>query len=206
MIRINLLSEERKPKVARLGKQTQEALAADTATLWLLGILAVSLISGGVWYWRLHSTTESLDTEIAEVQVEVNRLLPIIEEVQAFEKKRAELQNKVTVINDLKARQQVPVKIMDVVSRALPERLWLTQVAQRGTTITVAGQAFNTNAIASFLDNLDQVPGMTEPVLRETRRSRRSAGSNAIYEFSVVFGLRTQQAEDSEGAAQAALR
>ena len=205
MIRINLLSEQSKPKVARLGKQTQEALSADPATVWMLGLVVAALLAGGVWYWQLRSESKQLVAEIAEVQVEVDRLRPIIEEVEEFERQRADLQNKVTVINDLKARQQVPVRILDVISRSLPERLWLTRVQQRRTSVTVTGKAFNTNAIAAFLDSLDQVPGMTEPVLRETKRDRRS-GANAVYDFSVVFRLETQKPEEDNAATQAASR
>lgn len=203
MIRINLLSEQRKPKVARLGKQTQDFMTGDPATIWLVGLLGLALLIGLGWWWNLRSQIKSLDEEIAVVQVEADRLAPIIAEVEEFEAKRADLRHKVTVINDLKARQQVPVRIMDVVSRAVPERLWLRQVTQRGTRIQVQGLAFNTNAIAALIENLDGVPGMTEPVPGTTRRSRvQGAGTSTIYEFTVDFRLETEPAEDEAGIDQ----
>ncbi len=203
MIRINLLSEERKPKVARLGKQTQEVMAGDPATIWLLGLLGLALLLGLGRWWSLRAETERLDDEIAVVQVEADRLAPIIEEVEEFERKRADLQHKVTVINELKARQHVPVRIMDVVSRAVPERLWLREVSQRGNQIKVQGYAFNTNAIAAFIENLDGVPGMTEPIPGETRRARtRGALATPIYEFAVDFSLETEPVEVEDGVAQ----
>lgn len=208
MIRINLLSEQRKPKVARLGKQTQDLVSGDPATIWLLGLLSLALLVGLGWWWNLRSQIKSLDEEIAVVQVEADRLAPIIAEVEEFEVKRADLQHKVTVINDLKARQQVPVRIMDVVSRAVPERLWLRQVTQRNTRIQVEGLAFNTNAIAAFIENLDGVPGMTEPVPGTTQRSRvRGTAGADVYEFTVDFRLETEPAEgQGDGETQAAAR
>lgn len=209
MIRINLLSEQRKPKVARLGKQTQDFVSGDPATIWLLGLLALVLLVGLGWWWNLHSQIKNLDEEIAVVQVEADRLAPIIAEVEAFERQRADLRHKVTVINDLKARQQVPVRIMDVVSRAVPERLWLREVTQKGSAIQVHGLAFNTNAIAAFIENLDGVPGMTEPVPGETRRARvRGTAGASIFEFTVDFRLETRRIEDeqAEVETQAAAR
>jgi Tfp pilus assembly protein PilN len=61
------------------------------------------------------------EAEVAEAQVEVDRLAPIIAEVEAFKRKKAELENKVQVISDLKANQQGPVQVMDKVSKALPQ-------------------------------------------------------------------------------------
>ncbi len=206
MIRINLLSEHKKPKVAQLGKRTQDVIAGDPATVWLLGLLGVALIAGLAWYLMLNEKTNRLDAEIAEVQVEVDRLAPIIAEVEEFERKRADLEHKVSVINDLKARQGVPVRLMDIISRSLPERLWLTQVAQRGRRIQVQGRAFNNNAVAAFIDNLDQVPGMTEPVLRESRRGRSRRGGATVYEFSLDFRLETQPIEGQSDVQQAAAR
>ena len=209
MIRINLLSEQRKPKVARLGKQTQEVMSGDPATIWLLGLIGLALLVALGWWWNLRGETKKLDEEIAIVQIEADRLAPIIEEVEEFERKRADLQHKVTVINELKARQHVPVRIMDVISRAVPERLWLREVSQRGNQIKVQGYAFNTNAIATFIENLDDVPGMTEPVPGETRQARtRGAVSTPIYEFTVDFRLETQPVESEDGTAttQAAAR
>ena len=121
-----------------------------------------------------------------------------------FERKRADLNHKVTVINELKARQHVPVRIMDVISRAVPERLWLTNIAQRGSEIRVQGLAFNTNAVSDFIKNLDNVPGMTEPVPGQIRRSRRRAGQTTLFDFTVDFKLETRPVEDEDNQDQAA--
>lgn len=203
MIRINLLSEQRKPMVASLGKQTQDIISGDPATIWLLGLLGVALLVGLGWYWNLRSQAKRLNEEIAVVQVEVDRLRPIIEEVEEFERQRAELRHKVTVINELKARQQVPVRIMDVISRAVPERLWLTQITQRGNELEVQGLMFNTNALASFIENLDEVPGMTEPVPGPFRRARSRAGGPELFEFTVEFRLETVPVEEADAQPQA---
>ena len=85
---------------------------------------------------------------------------------------------------------------MDQVSRALPELLWLTKMDVTPTTITISGEAFNTNAVANFIENLDRVAEFQEPILRDT--SQRGQ----IYTFVVAFNYTYQvpPAEQPEGA------
>jgi Tfp pilus assembly protein PilN len=70
---------------------------------------------------------------------------------------------------------------MDVVSRALPELLWLSSLEVNANAITLVGEAFNTNAVANFLENLDRVPEFTEPILRDTEKR------GPVYGFSISF-------------------
>ena len=89
-----------------------------------------------------------LKAEIATNQREFERLKPIITEVEAFKKKNMELKHKIEVIEQLKQNQYGPVRVMDEVSKALPDLLWLTSMSLRGNVIEVSGQALNENAVA----------------------------------------------------------
>ena len=179
MIRINLVGEARKPVAARSGGAPRgdgESRSADKAMLVfaLLGILAAL----GHFLLLRHQVNAKKE-QVAEAQVEVDRLAPIIKEVEAFKQKKARLQNKVQVITDLKANQQGPVQIMDKVSSALPQLTWLTRMEVNPGDLRLTGQAFNTNAIAQLIENLDRVPEFLEPVLRDTTQR------NQLYSFVI---------------------
>ena len=89
----------------------------------LLGLLVV-----GGRYGLLENRIATLGEEVTTFQAEVDELEPIIREVEEFKAKKAELERKVLVINRLKANQSGPVQIMDYMSRALPELLWLNRM------------------------------------------------------------------------------
>ena len=72
-------------------------------------------------------------------QREYDRLKPIIAEVEAFKKKNAELKHKIEVIEQLKANQYGPVRVMDEVSKALPDLLWLTNMSLAGERAHASG-------------------------------------------------------------------
>ena len=206
MIKINLLSEGRQ-KVTKTRTVAKSNLASEPANLWLVIILVVGLLVITGRYFMLSSEISEKGAEIAAVQKEVDELRPIILEVEQFEARKAELEHKISVINTLKENQRGPVEIMDQISKALPEMLWLTRMQLRGNAVTVNGQAFNTNAVANFLDNLDHVEGFAEPVLKDAAvRGRTGVG---LFNFVVTFtfdpaAAKTNQQSEEPVAEEAA--
>ena len=55
------------------------------------------------------------------------------------------------LINQLKVNQRGPVRLMDEVSKALPDLLWLDRMECRGNSISLTGKALNPNAVANLL-------------------------------------------------------
>lgn len=205
MIRINLLSEGRKPVAAKKRESPLAALSLsgiDAGSLALIACLVLALLAAATHNLLLKGKVRAKNEEVAEAQVEVDRLAPIIAEVQEFKEKKVALENKVRVISDLRANQHGPVQFMDQISRALPELLWLQQMQVTGNTISISGEAFNVNAIAAFIENLDRVPQFSEePVARDIRRDGN------VYTFNLSFTFiytRPDEVADSEEAADAA--
>jgi type IV pilus assembly protein PilN len=169
MIKINLLVEARAEKVAKAPLISFGA--ANLNNYILIGILVVGLGYVGVTYWRLSSKLAAVTREVEENQREYDRLKPIIEEVEAYKKKNAELKHKIEVIEQLKANQRGPVRLMDEVSKALPDLLWLTRMEVSGNSVNIRGQALNENAVANFISNLDTSPFFAEPSLSIMKQS-----------------------------------
>jgi type IV pilus assembly protein PilN len=164
MIKINLLVEARAERAARA-----PLIALGAASLnnyILLGLIILGLAFVGLRYWKLSSTLAAIKAEIVVNQREYDRLKPIIAEVEAFKKKNAELKHKIEVIEQLKQNQYGPVRVMDEVSKALPDLLWLTNMGLAGHTLSLQGQALNENAVANFISNLGASPFFAEPSLK----------------------------------------
>lgn len=196
MIRINLLSEGRRPVVARKTRPKLSFGDQDPSVLILGTGLVVGLLAVAGWWFMLSSELGEVNKKVAEAQAEVERLRPIIEEVEQFKAKEAMLKNKIDVINDLKRKQQGPVHIMDEISKAVPDLLWLDRMTLQGTFVTLQGQAFNTNAVAAFIENLDRVPDFKEP---DTKNVQLNPGGST-YVFQINFSFVQQVSEEEEGA------
>jgi type IV pilus assembly protein PilN len=185
LIRINLLSEGKRPAAVRRTRPTS-FLAGESIALWALAaaFLLLGLLPAVAWWWTTGNQVEENDARIVEAQREVDELAAIIAEVERFKAQQAALQHKIDVIEQLRANQKGPVRVMDQISRALPELLWLDRMEMRGGVITLSGRAFNSNAVASFLDNLDAVPEFQEPSLRDLQESREG-----VYTFGISFNF-----------------
>jgi type IV pilus assembly protein PilN len=184
MIKINLLSEGKRPAAVRKSR-VPGALKLEGRDVgqWLLLLgLLVGVAVLGLFWWHWSNKLAAKQEEVVVAQREVEALASVIKEVDDYKAKKAELERKIGIINDLKANQQGPVRVMDYVSRALPELLWLDQMSMTSNNIHIEGRAFNTNAVANLIENLDKVPEFDEPTLKSTEQ--QGAG---IYKFTIDF-------------------
>ena len=186
MIKINLLAEGKRPTAVRRtksgdrGKLRQESLAQ-----WaFLGALLVCIVGFAVAQWFYWSKLKAKEAEIVAADREIAELKPIIEEVQQFKAKKQELEQKIATINELKQNQRGPVHIMDEVSKALPELLWLRKLDMNATIVKINGLAFSYNALAAFIENLSRVPEFQEPELTDSKRE------GDTYSFSLQFAYK----------------
>ena len=184
MIKINLLSEGKRPAAVRKTR-VPAALKLEGQDIgqWLLlaGVL-IGVAAAVSYWWVWKGRVEAKQAEVAQAQQEVAALASVIKEVEDYKAKKAELERKIGVINDLKANQRGPVRVMDYVSRALPELLWLDKMRMTAASIEIEGRAFNTNAVANFIDNLDKVPEFDEPTLVSTEQQ-----AGGVYRFVINF-------------------
>jgi type IV pilus assembly protein PilN len=152
MIRINLLAAERdraKKKAVTLGT-TGQKLAIGCSLILVLAALFI-----GWRYWTVTRDSAELDKEIAAAQQETTRLHSIIQQVQQFEQRKAQLQQRVVLIEQLRKGQTGPVHMLDQISRALPPMLWLTEVKQTGTDIVIDGKCTTPIGVSDFVANLE---------------------------------------------------
>lgn len=181
MIKINLLSEGK--RAVRKAKRPALSLEGKDVGQWLFVAAALAgLVAFFLFWWMLRGELQQKQVEIQRAEAEVKRLESVIKEVEDYKQKKAELERKIGIINDLKANQRGPVRVMDYVSRALPELLWLDRMKMTSSTIEIEGRAFNTNAVANFIENLDKVPEFEEPTLRDT-----TVQAGGVYKFVINF-------------------
>ena len=200
MIKINLLSEGKRPTAVRKTRRALSLEGKEVGTWLLAAGIVIGLVAVGVYWWLQNQRLAEVQGEVHAAEAEVERLAAVIKEVEDYKQKKAELERKIGIINDLKANQRGPVRVMDYVSRALPELLWLDRMRMDASNIEVEGRAFNTNAVANFIENLDKVPEFEEPTLKDT-----SAQAGGVYKFVITFNYSFSPAkpQGEAGAADA---
>lgn len=176
MIRINLLGGERQVK--------KKAIAFDIGqrlTLACSLILVLTAVGVGYWYYALQQQSTQLDADILRAQQEQLRLQSIIREVNEFDAQRAQLQQRVQLIEQLRSGQSIPVQMLDVISKSVPDMLWLTDLEQKGNEVTMAGNSTTLISLSDFVGNLGMSPLLQKPIeiVNSTVQSVAPAGPTA---------------------------
>jgi len=158
VIRINLLRAVRPPEHTRVAPL--EAAVPLVCAVVLLG----SALGLGWWYWSLAREEESVAAELVTARQEAERLRGVIAEVARFERRQTQLRERVDLIEQLRANQSVPVRIVDAVSRSLPDMLWLTHMKQTGPDLLIEGRSTTLIALSDLVGNLGNTPVFERPV------------------------------------------
>jgi type IV pilus assembly protein PilN len=196
MIRINLLAVERgAAKRGTLIPVAQRVTIA--ASLILLG----TVLGIGWWFWSLRQTSLQLDEDIARAEMETQQLRSVLTQVQKFETRRAQLQQRVTLIEQLRRGQSGPVHLLDEVSKAIPERLWLTELTQKGDDVTLVGMTTSLTGVSDFVANLESSTWFKRPVDIIDSEMSSDPKSGDLVRFSVKATFNNPEAPPPPPAA-----
>ena len=158
MIRINLLGVERQKVKAAAFDISQHSGA-------LCAVMLVLASAGtGWWFWSLRQESAKVDADTAAANREAARLKSVLTEVQRFEARTKQLQERVQLIERLRAGQSVPVQLLDHISRSLPDMLWLTDLQQEGPAVTIQGRSTTLIALSDFVGNLGSNALLVKPI------------------------------------------
>jgi type IV pilus assembly protein PilN len=204
MIRINLLAVDRQRTKKKATFQTGQKLTI-ACSLVLVG--AVVLV--GWRYLSLNSESKQLDSDIANAQQETTRLHGIILQVQQFEQRKAQLQQRVVLIEQLRKSQTGPVHMLDQISRSLPPTLWLTGLKQDAESITIDGRCTALTGLSDFVANLEATGYFKKSVeIVSSQTEVMTTPPGEVVKFSVkgVFMTPGEPAAAAKGAKQVAAK
>jgi type IV pilus assembly protein PilN len=180
MIRINLLAVDRERT-----KRGALIPAAQRVTIAASLILIGTALFVGWWFWSLHQASTRVDADLARGEREMQQLRSVLAQVQKFEASKAQLQQRVTLIEQLRRGQSGPVHILDEISKAVPERLWLTDMTQKGDDIVLAGLTTSLTGLSDFVANLEGSTWFKKPVDIVDSQVISDPKTGDIFKFSV---------------------
>jgi type IV pilus assembly protein PilN len=186
MIRINLLAVERqRTKKAR----TVVIPVAHRATIGASLILVATVLGIGWWFWSLRQQSQQLDEDIAKAEIQTQQLRSVLAQVQKFEARKAQLQQRVSLIEQLRSGQSAPVHVLDEISKSLPDRLWLTDMTQTGSEFAISGMTTSMSGVSDFIANLEATRWFKRPVeiLDSQVQTDPKAGDLVKFSIKAVF-------------------
>jgi len=180
MIRINLLAVERERAKKRIAIPAAHRVTIG-ASLILLGTALVV----AWWFWSLRQQSARLDFELARAETETRQIRSVLEQVRKFESRKALLQTRVSLIEQLRKGQSAPVHLLDEISKSVPERLWLNDMTQTGADFTMSGMTDSMTAVSDFVANLEGTKWFRKPVEIVDSQVQTDAKAGDLIKFQV---------------------
>lgn len=168
MIRINLLGQAR-PKAQRRAVP----LEATLQLLFLVLALGLGLGFLGIDYWQLSNKISVVQKDIDQKKQQKAQLEQIKQQVDAFEKQKNLLQQRINVIEDLQRNRAGGQELLDAVANTVSrtETLWLTSLSRKGDSLTIVGTAGSINAIAEYIAQLKRSGYFAQVEIKEAKQN-----------------------------------
>jgi type IV pilus assembly protein PilN len=193
MIRINLLPVRELKKRALLRQQLSIFGA-------IIGVVVIGV--GVVWMGDMRALA-ALEADKAGLQAELERLKPVVDEVNSLERREKMLNTRIDTIQRLRSNQRGPVRVLDELSRNLPEQAWLETIDESAGIYKVGGYALTNFAVADLLRNLQRSKEFTAVDLVSSEQA--VVASREIKKFTIQF-QRTADPEKPEAPPSTAQR
>ncbi|MGE4650965.1 MAG: PilN domain-containing protein [Myxococcota bacterium] len=185
IIRVNLLPVRETQRLAELRQQGMQLLLALILTAATIGFFHSSLND------RITQTRQRVD----QMQSDIDQLAPQVAWVEEFREKKAELEQKLRVIDGLEAARTGPVRILDELAIHTPDRLWLKTLETRGRALRLSGESIDNDLVAAFLRALGSSPSFESVDLESTEQEKSRDGELKLVRFSIDAALGRLQEE-----------
>jgi type IV pilus assembly protein PilN len=162
MIRINLMPFEERSVKARKPQSAKKSAAGLLLPLAIVAGVLVLIVGTVV---QQQAQLHLLASEVSRVESESRALAPQIAMVERLSHERADLDMRLSLIDQLSRGRFDAVRTMDELDRAVPDHMWLTALVPAGDQVSLEGVTFSNLIIADLMIRLDRSPMFSNVVL-----------------------------------------
>ena len=145
MIKINLLGDD---TVRDYSKELQiGAFFGSIVVLVLICLYVSSSISNSI---------EDMESKKAALEGELKRLEAVTKEVKDLEAKQKDLRDRLVRIATLKRSKLGPVKVLQALNEAIPERAWFSEVREKEGVLNLKGLAIDGETMSTLMRELEK--------------------------------------------------
>src|SRR5438874_11866429 len=201
MIRINLLGQIR-PKAARRPVDTGAALPV----VFIGAGLVLGALVLGFFYYTWQNQLNKENTEIKRLTAQKTDLEQTKLQVEAFEKQKIVLQQRVSTIEQLQRDRTGGQELLDMVANTVSrtENLWLTEMVRKGTALSMEGSSASINSVANFITALKRSGYFQKVEILESKQDDKNLGLQTFL-FQITAEIATPQPVQARSANTPAL-
>jgi Tfp pilus assembly protein PilN len=145
MIRVNLISVTpgHSPRREWLPKEQR------SAALGLVLLLGTAVLITSWWLYLRHERI-NIENNVVLAESELARLKDVAQTVERATMRKAELAERLDLIERLRTTMRAPMRLLETVSHSVPHGLWLLEIKQVGQTVRIDGRAMSLTQVPDF--------------------------------------------------------
>lgn len=175
MIRINLLPVKRKKK--------PKPLPSFVVTSTFITLLVIFIL--GYLFYYYNSRLAEAKSRFETNKQKIEELKKRIKEVEDFEKLNKTIEERNQIIEQLRKSQNIPVVMLDELSKALPNGVWLRSLTFLGNSLSIDGYGFTNSDVVAYVDNLKSSKVFTDISLQESKQVEIE--KIPLYQFKITM-------------------
>ena len=175
MIRVNLLAVKRKKKA--------KPLPSFVISIVLVTVVTCCVLAYVVFYYN--SKLQSAKSRFAANNQKIAELKAKIKEVDSYEKLNQTINDKNKLIEQLRRNQNIPVMLLDEISRSLPKGVWISNMAVSANGGSLDGYGFTNSDVVAYVDNLKGSKILVDIYLQESTQAE--VDKISLYRFRLTF-------------------
>ncbi|MBW6521298.1 MAG: PilN domain-containing protein [Desulfoarculaceae bacterium] len=186
MLKINLLPIRQLQKHARARHEILGFGAVFISLLLILGVVALLQTS----------KASAIQAETTRLNQEKQTYDKVLTEIKKLEADKKELENKITIIKQLKKESSLTVHVLDEVAARLDSaRMWLTSLNQQGSSLALTGIALDNKTIADFMNALDASPFISDVNLSDSSLTQVAGQELKAFSLQCAIGSPTEETD-----------
>jgi type IV pilus assembly protein PilN len=155
MTRINLLPWRELQRKER--EREFYTVAGGAAFVMLLVIVYV--------HFHVSGMIETQNGRNAYLNKEIKKVESQIKDIKQLETEKTQLLARMKVIEELQSQRPLVVHLFDELVKAMPDGVYLTSIAQSGSSISIEGVAQSNARVSAFMRNISDSHWLTDPKL-----------------------------------------
>jgi len=139
------------------------------------GLVLGALVLGFFYYtWQKQLNEENARIKVLTAQkadLEQTKL-----QVEAFEKQKVVLQQRVATIEQLQRDRTGGQELLDMIANTVSrtENLWLTEMTRKGNTLAMEGSSASINSVANFITSLKRSGYFSKVEIKESKQDEKN--------------------------------
>ena len=117
--------------------------------LALIGVFAFSLVLSVNFYFQARIDGQSARNTFLKNEIQILDIK--IAEIKTLNDKKAALQKRIDVVEQLQRSRNVGTQVLDEIATIIPNGIYITQIDKNGNTIQITGKSESNNHLANMI-------------------------------------------------------